>query len=581
MLDSCHSGGGTRGDIRFRAIESRFGAGYSDPSEQELMTQETWMSRLDLSAAELKQQRTEGIAKGVAVGSAQANQLAADASFGRGGGRFFAGAFTYGVTRYLWQQPGNLPLQRVFVDLSRSARDVANSSGIQQAPVFAVAPGSDHDQKPLYFLTPQTPPAEAVVLGEENGEISFWLGGVSSQSLEAFEEGAVFAAIDAQGQELAQIEQTRRDGLRGYGIVQGEARFSFQDASRSLPHTGLLLRERVRGVPPDLSLRLGLDPSLEDDLDEMRSLLQQIRQVDPVPLDSGETPHFLIGRMTRIAQAAAFEQGSRDIAALESIGLFTRGLIPIPQSFGQPNESIAAAANRLVPRFQLLLAGQILASVLNSDTSNLNLEVQVEVAQNNQTLARGGTRGSRDLVVQQREHNLNSLPSGSEVLIQVTNHEDRDLYVSLLAIGSSGRITVLYPNDWDAPEEAARLVSGQSLTAPEHEGHRNTQRDYCRNPSEEFHLCLTGRGYVEILTIASTRPLREALRVIARIAADTGIARRAPLSLGDEDSLDVVETLLGDIDRQSRGDIEVRTTRNAVNVNQMAALSTMIEIIDP
>ncbi|WP_159787017.1 hypothetical protein [Sodalinema gerasimenkoae] len=142
--------------------------------------------------AELKQRRTEGIAKGVAVGSAQANQLAADASFGRGAGRFFAGAFTYSLTRYLWQQPGSLPLQRVFVDLSRSARDVANSSGVQQAPVFAVAPGSTHDQKPVYFLTPQTPPAEAVVLGEENGEISFWLGGVSSQSLEAFEEGAVF-----------------------------------------------------------------------------------------------------------------------------------------------------------------------------------------------------------------------------------------------------------------------------------------------------------------------------------------------------------------------------------------------------
>lgn len=573
MLDSCHSGGGTRGDIRFRALESRFGEGYPDPSEQELMTQETWMSRLDLSPAELKRRRTQGIAKGVAVGSAQANQLAADASFGRGAGRFFAGAFTYGVTRYLWQQPGSLPLQRVFVDLSRSARDVANSSGIQQAPVFSVAPGSDHDQQPLYFLTPPTPPAEAVVLGEENGEISFWLGGVSSQSLEAFEEGAVFAAIDAQGQELAQIEQTRREGLRGYGVVQGEA--------RSLPQRGLLLRERVRGVPPNLSLRLGLDPSLEDDLDEMRSLLQQIRQVDPVPLDSGETPHFLIGRMTRIAQAAAFEQGSRDIAALASIGLFTRGLIPIPQSFGQPNESIAAAANRLVPRFQLLLAGQILGSVLNSDTSNLNLEVELEVAQSNQTLARGGTRGSRDLVVQQREHNLNSLPSGSEVLIQVTNREDRDLYVSLLAIGSSGRITVLYPNDWDAPEEAARLASGQSLTAPEHEGNRNPQRDYCRNPSDDFHLCLTGRGYVEILTIASTRPLREALRAIARIASDTGIARRAPLSLGDEDSLDVVETLLGDIDRHTRGDIEVRTTRNAVDVNQMAALSTMIEIVDP
>lgn len=572
MLDSCHSGGGTRGDIRFRALESRFSDGYPDPSEQELITQDTWMSRLDLSPAELKQRRSQGIAKGVAIGSAQANQLAADASFGRGAGRFFAGAFTYSLTRYLWQQPGSLPLERVFVDLSRSARDVANSSGIQQAPVFAVAPGSTHDQKPVYFLTPQTPPAEAVILGEENGEISFWLGGVSSQSLDAFEEGAVFAVIDPQGQKLAEIEQTRREGLRGYGTVQGEA--------RSLPRPGLLLREQVRGVSPDLTLRLGLDPSLEDDLNEMRSRLQQVRNVDPLPLDDDKTPHFLIGRMTRTAQSVAFENQSQDISQLGSIGLFTRGLMPIPQSFGQPNESIAAAVNRLVPRFQLLLAGQILGSVLNSDTSNLNLEVQLEVAQSNQTLGRGGTRGSRDVVIQHQDHDLNSLPSGSEVLIHVTNHEDRDLYISLLAIGSSGRITVLYPNDWDSPEEASRLASGQSLIAPEHEGHRNPQQDYCRNPSEDFHLCLTGRGYVEILTIASTRPLRDVLRGIQRIAEETNVPSRAPISLRDEDSLDVAENLLRDIDRQTRGNIEVRTARNAINVDQMAALSTMIEIVE-
>ena len=284
--------------------------------------------------------------------------------------------------------------------------------------------------------------------------------------------------------------------------------------------------------------------------------------------------------MTRTAQSVAFENQLQDISQLGSIGLFTRGLMPIPQSFGHPNESIAGAVNRLVPRFQLLLAGQILGSVLNSDTSNLNLDVQIEVAQSNQTLARGGTRGSRDLVIQHQDHDLNSLPSGSEVLIHVTNHEDRDLYISLLAIGSSGRITVLYPNDWNSPEEASRLASGESLTAPEHERPRNPQQDYCRNPSNDFHLCLTGRGYVEILTIASTRPLRDVLRGIQRIAEETNVPSRAPISLRDEDSLDVAENLLRDIDRQTRGDIQVRTARNAINVDQMAALSTMIQIVE-
>lgn len=85
---------------------------------------------------------------------------------------------------------------------------------------------------------------------------------------------------------------------------------------------------------------------------------------------------------------------------------------------------------------------------------------------------------------------------------------------------------------------------------------------------------------MEILTIASTRPLRDVLRGIQRIAEETNVPSRAPISLRDEDSLDVAENLLRDIDRQTRGDIQVRTARNAINVDQMAALSTMIQIVE-
>lgn len=575
MLDSCHSGGGTRGDLQFRAVDSRVGRGEAEPSEAELATQERWMDRLGWSDAELLERRSRGIAKGVALGSAQANQLAADASFGRSGaGQFHAGAFTYALTRYLWQQPSNLPLERVFVDLARSTRDVARSSRLVQIPVYEVEPGQNHQQRPLYFIDPPTPAAEAVVLGNEDGEVRFWLGGVSSQSLDAFETGAIFSIIDAQGHEIGQIEQTRRVGLEGYGVLIGER--------RSLPEPGLLLRERVRGIPDNLTLRLGLDPSLGDDLATMRSRLESVSRVDPVAVNGEASPHFLIGRMTDESLALVTQEQIQQVGSLGSLGLFTSGLVPLNRTFGSPDESVEAAVVRLVPQFQVLLAGQILRSVLNSDTSDLNLDVIVQPVQGNQVVGRNRSRGSQslDTVIQRVDSSIEALRSGSEISITVTNREDRPIHVGVLAIGGTGAITVLHPTDWDAPESASLLEPGRSLMAPELRQIRDPNRNYCENPSNEFHLCLSGSGYVELLTIASTTPLRDALRGIQQIADASRAARGQPIGLGADDALSVVDALLGEADRSTRSDIEVRSDRQAIDVTKMAAISTIIQVVE-
>ena len=574
MLDSCHSGGGTRGDLRFRAVESRFSQGEAVPSQEEKDTQTRWLEQLGWSTTELKERRTAGIARGVALGSAQANQLAADATFGRmGAGQFHAGAFTYALTRYLWQQPGSLPVERVFVDLARSTRDVARSARLEQVPVLMVAPGSNHGQQPTYFLAPTTPAAEAVVLGSENGEVRFWLGGISSQSLDAFESGAIFTAIDAQGTVLGQVEQTRREGLMGYGVLQGQPRTDRL--------TSVLLREQVRGVPQDLTLRLGLDPSLGSDDAAVRASLNQIRRVEPVAVNGEESPNFLIGRMTEEGLALAAAESAQNVGELGSIGLFTPGLVPLRDSFGPVGEPVEVAINRLVPQFQVLLAGRILRSVLNSDTSNLNMTVTVQPIEG-EAVDQGGSRGSNgtEMVTQRLDAAVDPLRSGSEITITVTNQEDRSIYVGILGIGSTGRITVLHPTDWGAPEDAALLEPGESLTAPEHRRTRNPGRNYCDDPSEEFHLCLRGAGYVEMLTIASTEPLRDVLRAIQDIADETRATRGQPMSLREADTLNFVESLLGDLDRNTRGDFEVRGGVQAVDVTKTAAISTMIQIVD-
>lgn len=161
VLDSCHSGGGTRGNLLFRAVKSRLdGEEPVEPCPAELEDQKRWMTDLKLSAADLNQRRRKNIAKGVAIGSAQYDQWAADAPFD--GESFYAGAFTYLLTRYLWQQSVDESMGTVFVNLARSTRDVANRSRLNQKPLLAANPESNQ-QKPAYFLQPTQPFAEAVV----------------------------------------------------------------------------------------------------------------------------------------------------------------------------------------------------------------------------------------------------------------------------------------------------------------------------------------------------------------------------------------------------------------------------------
>lgn len=66
VLDSCFSGGGTRGNLRVRAIprlQRESGGIY--PNRDELAYQQQWLNRLKLSKAEFQRQRRAGVAKGV------------------------------------------------------------------------------------------------------------------------------------------------------------------------------------------------------------------------------------------------------------------------------------------------------------------------------------------------------------------------------------------------------------------------------------------------------------------------------------------------------------------------------------
>jgi hypothetical protein len=567
VLDSCFSGGGTRGNLVVRAFEdTRFGSGNAEASPEELEYQEKLLSRLKLSETKFQELRSKGIAKGVAIGSAQRDQLAVDAPFSG----FHAGAFSYLLTRYLWQQSISQSVETTFVNLQRSTEDVAKSENIVQVPLLEVKPGSNHKRQPLYFLKPTRQTAEAVIRSEKDGQIEFWLGGVSSESLESFTKGAIFNLIDAKGKPLAEVEQTSRVGMVGYGKLRGSQRAAIQP--------GALLRERVRGVPTDLTLKIGIDESLSNQTEIATKELKKVNRVEPVVVNQQQDTDFILGKMTPEYLKLAEKEKTTDtnLPPVGSIGLFSSGLIPISDSFGRVDEPVNAAIQRLQPKFKMLLAGRILRSVLNQNTSSLKVTADIVPDGTRGDSSTINSRGAEEsgLATQRIKTTLQTLKPKTEIKVHVTNNETRNLYIAVLVIDSSGNIVLLYPSDYNSPEDASLVKPGEKLVVP----------PTTANPQNDFKFIVQGpSGFLELLILASTEPLRNALRGLKQIAKGRGTRSGEPLALNPDESVTAVENLLGDLDNNTRSGPSILVTRGdvrAVDTTQLAALRATIEVAE-
>lgn len=547
VLDSCHSGGGTRGGLTFRAVTSRIDDNrYASPSPAELELQRRLMKDLNISETQLAELRKQGIAKGVAIGSAQFDQSAADAPFDNA--TFYAGAFTYLLTRYLWQSDTNESLKDAFVNLARSTKDLAANAQVEQFPIFAANPTSNGEKR-MYFLSPAKPWAEAVVRDvKPDGRVEYWLGGASSLSLAASDQGGLWAVIDAQGKEIAELEQISRTGLTATGRLR--------TGQLSTLQKDILLREKIRGIPTDLKLRVSLDGSLGNQLESAAAALQKLERVQIVSTEQGAD--CILGRMTpelRQQVTRGQTQGGSELPKAETFGLFLTGLRPIAPTFNdKPGESTQEAVKRLTGRFKSLLAGKLLKLVTGSDAALVGQSSAYKI-----TVAIA-PKGSFATTTPK------TFKQGTTVQVQVRNNEKRNLYIAVIGIGESGKITPLYPY-WNSAESEALLGEGQVLLTPvEGDGYTFT---------------LTGAGSLEVLVLASEKPIRDALKGLQTIAAGRSAeaGSRSPLLLSGEEELGFVEALISDGERNTRSEITVTRNMNAINRRQLAAISTILEVV--
>jgi hypothetical protein len=462
-------------------------------------------------------------------------------------------------------------------NLIRSTKAEASLRGYEQIPVVEAKPQSNNEQQPFYFLNFTAPTAEAVITKVTGDQIEFWLGGVSSQNLAS--KNTVFTLLDPSGktltdksgQPLALQQTSRSDGsLFGYGkLLSGQM---------SAVKPGMFLRERIVGIPANPTLKVGLDSSLGDEMEQARTALetalvqQSVNRIEVLPLDGRSPVDYILDRLTEDYQRRLATTGEDNLPPIGSLGIFTRLMEPVTSSFGRVGEPVTVAINRLKPRLKLLLAGKILQG-LAAPSSDLQITGEIFTSSGQGPRIQIASRGA-----QERGTGIPTLavasqpfPAGEAIQLKIENQENQELYLSCLAIDAAGNITVLYPANWDVPEEAARIDRSSSLVVP--------------RPEDEVVLELRGSGLVELLTLISTAPLRNALKALQTIARGRGMTRGF-LPIENDDPLEVLGNLLRDVEELSRGDRTYATIvptrrsadRRSLNTNTLAAFSTVIEV---
>ncbi|MBE9097873.1 caspase family protein [Vacuolonema iberomarrocanum] len=575
VLDSCYAGAGTRGNVTVRSVgDSRLArSGVSlVASQEELAFQEQLMADYGWSLDDFQQRRSQGIAKGVALGSASCNQEAVDAVFGN----FNAGAFSYMLTRYLWQLPAAQEFTTVQANLRRSTYAEADLRGFEQEPVMEVKPGSENDRQSFYFLPEWgTPAADGVITDvAADGTVEFWLGGTAAQTLS--DADTIFAVWDQRGQAIAGADgeaiAIQKSGITGNPLV-GRGTVISGDPSSLQP--GMFLRERIVGLPANPELVVGLDPSLDDESDAAIAALtsvlqttdadgQSVSRLRPVTMDQQTSVDCILARMNDDLRQRVTPSTQADLPGNEAYGLFTPALAFISRTDGSSNEAVTAAVNRLIPRFQTLLAAKVLRAIANTTS---DLQISGEVFSANRTsgprlpiTTRTDSAGSRDSAIVQ------SFTDGDVMQLEIRNDESTALYTSCLLVNSRGEVDVLHPARWDAPEEAARVAAGERLVIPRQQ--------------DDVVVTLRGSGFLELITLVSTEPLRNALQGLQTIARGRGQSRGS-VRASDGDPLSLIDDILGDVDRASRSgeaEFEISSRSRTVSTRAIAAFTTLLEV---
>ena len=512
VLDTCYAGGGIRGNTRVRSAGDDFEL---RASPEELAYQQDWLAQLGLDPGQFTQRREVGISKGIAIAAAQNNQKAVDASFDQ----FDAGAFTYLLTQFLWHEAESV--ESVIANVTLNLQE----QSFKQRPLGCVAPLQCNALQPrsqllpIYFVNPQeteSAPAEAVIQAVNGDRATIWLGGSDANSIVTYGPAAEFMPVgkNRAGRVLKVLHRTglSAEVQLSQLLPTGTELRTKVPLSQLFPE-GTLLREAARVIPRNVTLRVGLDPSLSNQAVAAQQAFQQLQLGERfelvLPDTEGSYPkaiHYILSRLGKTY--LRFLQVTKTVGRTEQlvpgkIALLSPGIDElIPGSVQDGHLDMGTVLNNLKGTLTTLYAARFLKLAINADplrgksleTSPLNVQVQVRLLLENSADPRGCRIPGAYLTL---GTGVVEFPLGAVYQFEVTNPSLDRLYLTILDIDQAGEIKPLLPNQLTNSEVETMIQPRSTRIVPE----------LCQGV--EFVLMKQIRS--EFLVMVSRKPPRQAL----------------------------------------------------------------------
>jgi hypothetical protein len=140
-----------------------------------------------------------------------------------------------------------------------------------------------------------------------------------------------------------------------------------------------------------------------------------------------------------------------------------------------------------------------------------------------------------------------------------------------VALDASGNMSVIFPLDWSATDNAMLIQPSQKRVIPQVE--------------DGFKLTIVESiGISEALIIASTTPLRSSLQALQKIADSRGLRnKRSPIPVSD-DILGFTNNLLDDLNTGTRGDrnsssLPLPAGVRGIDTEKLAAMAIAFQVI--
>ncbi|MCC5618018.1 caspase family protein [Nostoc sp. CHAB 5836] len=538
LLDSCFSGGGTRGNF----VERSLPGNGSEPHPEEIAYQKSWMDKLGIKDENaFKELRCRNNGNGIVIASSEKGTQSYD---GQIIPQLDAGAFTYFLTQYLWQETNTV---------GKIITEIKNPLSLlsKQKPVV------DGDKtQPIFFIdTKSIPPSEGVISKIKGEEITLWLGGVETQSLANMQKNAKFAIFNNHGEVLGEVALTSPPNLldtKKTNILEAKAKLLSSLATLNL-QPGMFIKEISRIIPANLQLNIGLDPSLTKDIGDARKNISQINRIEAIPAQANtlysKKVEYILGRMTE--ENRKKQTNREDLPDIDTIGLFSEALEFIPGSFGKPGESITDAISRLKPKLTSFLAIHILKQTLNPNSSKLDVEASISLLeQPNTIITKTQTSRVKSNQTQPNETYSRVLPLNKLFQFEIKNNTDDNLYVMVILIDVTGKPYVVYPYQNRIKNETLQIKPGEPLIV---------------GKLGQIELKAVEKGIAEALIVTSRSELKNAAKMLQQLVRETRGGGRGeanqPIDISRGEPVAVIDDLLDDLSGSRGGSSQPREVK--------------------